>query len=112
MVRSDNGQMRVSLVKSQNEFYDAVKALPTNKIVAISETDFGSLQLIGCPVLYPNVCQLMIDDMGPLNETITIHGKEFTLRPSDFTQIMGIRDGGSKVNLRGDMRINLSKNVT
>ncbi|KAK9932634.1 hypothetical protein M0R45_019861 [Rubus argutus] len=67
--------------------------------------------LIGCPVLYSNVCQLMIDGMDPLNEKITIHEKEFTLRPSDFTQIMGIKDGGSEVDLRGDMRTDLFKSV-
>lgn len=110
-VRSDDGLMRVSIVKSPKEFHDAVRALPTNKVVAISEIGFGSLQLIGCPVLYPNVCQLMIEGMDPLNEKITIHGKEFSMRPSDFARIMGIKDGGSEVDLRGDMGTDLFKSV-
>lgn len=110
-VRSDDGQMRVSIVKTPKEFHDTVRALSMNKVVAISEMGFGSLQLIGCPVLYPNVCQLMVDGMDPLNEKITIHGKEFNLKPRDFTRIMGIKDGGSEVDLRGDMGTELFKSV-
>ncbi|KAK9937611.1 hypothetical protein M0R45_014389 [Rubus argutus] len=103
MVRSADGVIRVTRVKSPKEFIDTVGMLPPNKVIAICGMGFGSIQLIGCPILAPNVLQLMVEGMDTTNEKIRIHGKEFSVTASDFGRIMGLKDGGNEVDLNGDL---------
>lgn len=84
-------------------------------VVAICEMEFDALKLIGCPILYPNVCQLMVEGnqgMDYTNEKISMHMNNFFLSLSVFTRIMGVKDGGTNVDLSGDMRSKLFQCVT
>lgn len=101
-VRAGDGQLRVTTVKSPKEFIETVEMLPPNKIIAVCGMGLGSVQLIGCPVLCRSVCQLMVEGIDPLNEKVRIHGKEFSLKASDFAHIMGLKDGGIEVEMGGD----------
>lgn len=106
-VKFIDGEVRFSSVTSPREFHESVCSLPPNKVIAICGMGFGAIQLIGCPMLHINVCQLMVEGMDPLNERVRIHVKDFFLRPSDFTRIMGVNDGGTNVDVNGDMRSDL-----
>lgn len=86
----------------QIDFINTVRALPIDKISAIWEMGFGSLQSIGCPQLHDQVWKMMVDGLEPLNETVVIHGKTFSIHASDFERIMGVRDGGLDVGFSGD----------
>ena len=101
-VRGGDGQLRVTRVKSPKEFIETVEMLPPNKVIAVCGMGLGSVQLIGCPVLCRSGCQLMVEGIDPLNEKVRIHGKEFSLKASDFARIMGLKDGGIEVEMGGD----------
>lgn len=111
-VQREDGFVRVGTILCPTAFFNTVESLTTNKVVAICEMGFGALQLIGCPKLYPKVCQLMVEGLDPLNETVRIHGKNFVIKSSDFARIMGIKDGGTDIDLCGDLTATIFQHLT
>lgn len=95
--------MTISTATYAKEFKRTVSSLSNEKIIAILEMGFGPLYQFRCSNLNRVLCQTLVDNFGVRNSTIKIHGRQLSITKVDFHHIMGVRDGGCDVDLRGSM---------
>ncbi|KAL6218492.1 hypothetical protein ACLB2K_011702 [Fragaria x ananassa] len=82
-------------------FKDVVSKFSVEKKVAVEEMGFGLLLKLQCEQLQLGLCGWLIDRFDPSKSSIEVHGKRFNLGPTDFENIMGVKDGGHDVEIRG-----------
>lgn len=82
-------------------FKDVVSKFSDEKKVAVEEMGFGLLLKLQCEQLQLGLCGWLIDRFDPSKSSIEVHGKRFNLGPTDFENIMGVKDGGHDVEIRG-----------
>ncbi|PRQ23916.1 hypothetical protein RchiOBHm_Chr6g0266671 [Rosa chinensis] len=82
-------------------FKDVVSRFSDEKKVAVEEMGFGLLLQLQCEHLQLGLCGWLIDRFDPSKSSIEVHGKRFNLGPTDFENIMGVKDGGHDVEIRG-----------
>lgn len=82
-------------------FKDFVSRFSHEKKVAVEEMGFKQLLQLQCDQLQLGLCGWLIDRFDPSKSSIKVHGKRFNLGPSDFENIMGVKDGGHDVEIHG-----------
>lgn len=107
----DRCQMYTTASEHIAEFSKTVVGLQGEKKSAIWEMGFGAIQNIGCPKLYEQVCAMMLQNLDPLNQTVEIHGRTLPITVSHFARVMGIKDGGVDIEIRGEMDHSLMNSV-
>ena len=65
----------------------------------MNETCFGSLLDLKCGHLRQELCAALIGKCDVGMQSIILHEKEYNLSPTMFSTIMGVRDGGTHVDL-------------
>ncbi|KAH9648992.1 PMD domain-containing protein [Citrus sinensis] len=80
-------------------FSDVVSSFSSDQQVAVNETDLGSLFDLKCGRLRQELCAALIQQCDVGRQSIILHGKEYNLSPTVFATIMGVRDGGTRVDL-------------
>ncbi|XP_052290180.1 uncharacterized protein LOC127899994 [Citrus sinensis] len=80
-------------------FSDVVSSFSSDQQVAVNETGLGSLLDLKCGHLRQELCAALIQQCDVGRQSIILHGKEYNLSPTVFATIMGVRDGGTRVDL-------------
>ncbi|KAM5548716.1 hypothetical protein ABKV19_000233 [Rosa sericea] len=80
-------------------FKDVVSTFSDERKAAVEEMGFGLLLQLRCDQLQCALCGWLVDRFDPDASSIEVHGKTFKLKPSDFENIMGVKDGGHDVEL-------------
>ncbi|KAK9191060.1 hypothetical protein WN943_019671 [Citrus x changshan-huyou] len=80
-------------------FSDVVSSFSSDQQVAVNETGLGSLLDLKCGCLRQELCAALIQQCDVGRQSIILHGKEYNLSPIVFATIMGVRDGGTRVDL-------------
>ncbi|KAH9792409.1 hypothetical protein KPL71_004104 [Citrus sinensis] len=80
-------------------FSDVVSSFSSDQQVAVNETGLGSLLDLKCGRLRQELCAALIEQWDVGRQSIILHGKEYNLSPTMFATIMGVRDGGTRVDL-------------
>ncbi|KAL9441932.1 hypothetical protein AB3S75_020437 [Citrus x aurantiifolia] len=80
-------------------FSIVVSSFSSDQQVAVNETGLGSLLDLKCGRLRQELCAALIQQCDVGRQSIILHGKEYNLSPSVFATIMGVRDGGTRVDL-------------
>lgn len=80
-------------------FKDVVSTFSDERKAAVEEMGFGLLLQLRCDQLQCALCGWLVDRFDPDVSSIEVHGKTFKLSPSDFENIMGVKDGGYDVEL-------------
>ncbi|KAM5585243.1 hypothetical protein ABKV19_004568 [Rosa sericea] len=85
------------------DFKQTCAKLSTEKTKAVDGIGFGPLTKIGCTKLNREICQMLVDNFEVEKEgcCIKIQGRSLSIRDSDFERVMGVRNGGSAVELDG-----------
>ena len=65
----------------------------------MNEISFGSLLDLKCGRLKQELCAALIEQCDVGRQTIILHEKEYNLSPTTLSTIMGVRDGGTHVDL-------------
>ncbi|KAK9185029.1 hypothetical protein WN943_025382 [Citrus x changshan-huyou] len=79
-------------------FSDVVSSFSSDQQVAVNETGLGSLLDLKCGRLRQELCAALIEQCDVGTQSIILHGKEYNLSPTTFATIMGVRDGGTRVD--------------
>ncbi|KAK9943204.1 hypothetical protein M0R45_008820 [Rubus argutus] len=93
----------ISTATRLKEFKRTVSSLSNEKIIAILEMGFGPIYQFRCSSLNLVLCQTLVDNFDVCNSRIKIHGRQLSITKVDFQRVMGVRDGGCDVDLRGSM---------
>ncbi|XP_052295491.1 uncharacterized protein LOC102615399 isoform X2 [Citrus sinensis] len=80
-------------------FSDVVSSFSSDQQAAVNETGLGSLLDLKCGRLRQELCAALIQQCDVGRQSIILHGKEYNLSPTVFATIMGVRDGGTRVDL-------------
>lgn len=91
---------------SPQRFRDFVSRLSEDQIAAIKEMGFGTLVQLSCTRVRRDLCRSLINNFDTEACTIKLHGKTMKIDSSEFEQIMGVPEGGSKVDLSGSIEDN------
>lgn len=93
----------ISTATRLKEFKRTVSSLSNEKIIAILEMGFGPIYQFRYSSLNLVLCQTLVDNFDVCNSRIKIHGRQLSITKVDFQRVMGVRDGGCDVDLRGSM---------
>lgn len=91
---------------SPQRFRDFVSRLSEDQIAAIKEMGFGTLVQLSCTRVRRDLCRSLINNFDTEACTIKLHGRTMKIDSSEFEQIMGVPEGGSKVELSGSIEDN------
>ncbi|KAH9780913.1 hypothetical protein KPL71_008255 [Citrus sinensis] len=80
-------------------FSDVVSSFSSDQQVAVNETGLESLLDLKCGRLRQELCAALIQLCDVGRQSIILHGKEYNLSPTVFATIIGVRDGGTRVDL-------------
>ncbi|KAK9222112.1 hypothetical protein WN944_010544 [Citrus x changshan-huyou] len=80
-------------------FSDVVSSFSSDQQVTVNETGLGSLLDLKCGRLRQELCAALIEQCDVGRQSIILHGKEYNLSPTMFATMMGVRDGGTRVDL-------------
>lgn len=99
--KRSSGPQRNSIVTlcSPNDFLKTVSKLSDAKVEAVNEMGFGSLQRIGFGGLIEPICRMMVDGIDMEQSTVSVHGASFPLSKSRFAVVMGLQEGGYRIQL-------------
>lgn len=87
------------------EFKRTISLFSNEKIIAILEMGFGPLYQFRCSKLNRALCQMLVDNFDVGSSTIKIHGRQLSINQLDFQRVMGVRDGGCDIDLRGSLDV-------
>ena len=52
--------------------------------------------------IHSSLVSFLVNQLDPLNNQLSVHGKKFLLTKDRFEDVMGIKDGGEEINFRGE----------
>lgn len=93
------------------DFMNTIETLEGKKIDAINAMGFGTLHKIGCPDIFEDVCEMMMNNIDPHKQTVVIHGRSYEIKAIDFERVMGLKDGGVDIDFGWDVSDSLLSSV-
>lgn len=105
------GVLKLRTACRVKDFKETVTGLSSAKQAAIIEMGFGSLLSIGCCKLHREICEMLVDNFDVENCILNIHGRAICIGASDFQHIMGVRNGGRRIEVGGIMEAPFLKDL-
>lgn len=94
------------------DFKATCEGLSVSKRTAVDEMGFVALRKIGCNKLNMEICQMLVDNIEVRPTNCYINEMTVPIAELDITRVMGVKNGGTPVELNGCLEVNDMNEIT